>query len=125
MSSINPTESIINSFSKFSEKTNIKEDSNQKSFNSLLDEHLITTKDDNATATLEKPSISSNDCNISNKLTRFNEENNSKSTAANTQEKPATTVKTNNTSETKAIASNEENKNDSINPNIQAELLIA
>ncbi len=125
MSSINPTESVINSISKFSEKSNIKEDSNQKSFNSLLDEHLITTKDDNATATLEKPSISSNDRNISNKLTRFNEENNSKSTLANTQEKPATTVKTNNTSETKAIASNEENKNDSINPNIQAELLIA
>jgi len=125
MSSINPTESVINSISKFSDKTNIKEDSNQKSFNSLLDEHFITTKDDNANATPENPSISSNDRNISNKLTPFNEQNNSVNTPTNTQEKPATTVKTNNTSEKKAIASNEENKNDSINPNIQAELLIA
>ncbi|MEI6268644.1 MAG: hypothetical protein WCP01_07160, partial [Methylococcaceae bacterium] len=125
MSSINPTESVINSISKFSDKSKIKQDPNEKSFSSLLDEHLINKEDCKATAYPATTPISSNDGSIPNKLISKKEQNNSISTTTHALEKPAITVKDNLTSEKKALASQEENKNDSINHNLQAELIIA
>ena len=137
MNSINPTESVINSISNFSEKSKVKQDPNEKSFSSLLEEHLTTAEDYNATATSpsRNPSAaaadtttaattaSSNDSSISNTLTSQNEQNYSVSTTTNALEKPSITVKDKLTTEKKALASQEENN--SINPNLQAELLIA
>jgi len=120
MSSINPTESVINSISNFSDKSKIKQDPNEKSFSSLLNEHLTTIEDYNTTT-----ATSSNDSSISNTLISKNEQKNSISTTTNTLEKPSITGKDNLTTEKKALTSQEENKNNSINPNLQAELLIA
>ena len=134
MNSINPTESVINSISNFSEKSKVIQDPNEKSFSSLLDEHLTTAEDYNATATSpsRNPSAvstattaSSNDSSTSNTLTSQNEQNYSISTVTNVLDKPSITVKVKDklTTEKKALASQEENN--SINPNLQAELLIA
>jgi flagellar hook-length control protein FliK len=128
MNSINPTESVINSISNFSEKSKVIQDPNEKSFSSLLDEHLTTADDYNATATSlsrnpTATTASSNDSSISNALTSENEQNYSISTTTNALEKPSITVKDKLTTEKKALVSQEENN--SINPNLQAELLIA
>ena len=134
MNSINLTESVINSISNFSEKSKVKQDPNEKSFSSLLEEHLTTAEDYNATATSpsRNPSpdaanaattASRNDSSISNTLTSQNEQNYSVSTTTNALEKSSITVKDTLSTEKKALANQEENN--SINPNLQAELLIA
>ena len=131
MNSINPTESVINSISNFSEKSKVKQDPNEKSFSSLLEEHLTTAEDYNATATSpsRNPSpdaattASRNDSSISNTLTSQNEQKYPVSTTTNALEKSSITVKDTLSTEKKALANQEENN--SINPNLQAELLIA